>query len=249
MSESGAGRRRALVLRLAAEFVVIVVGVLVALGVDAWTDERDAKVREVELLESLASDLRGSLATLEGDNAFTLDRVATLEWFLRFPTDSARFPEDSIASLGRAANWTSAYYPTLRTFETMIATGTFDLISNAEVRLALADIRFQTQLYTDYRAQATQQWNDTYSVTWHQFMGVPRLPDAGPASAPNPPPASSVNDALRDDFFRAVIDRRRIFLWYVADNGEALVETMREALALIETELALRGSSEAGNGE
>lgn len=246
MSESGAGRKRTLVLRLAAEFVVIVIGVLVALGVDAWSEERAAKVREVELLESLATDLRGSLATLEADNAFTLARVATLEWFLHFPVEGGSpFPGDSIASLGRAANWTSAYYPTLRTFETMIATGTFDLISNAEVRLALTDIRFQTQLYTDYRTQATQQWNDTYSVTWHEFMGVPRLPDTGPASMPDPPPVTSVLEALLDDFFRAVIDRRRIFLWFVADNGAILVETMREALALIEAELALQGASKA----
>lgn len=245
MPESRTWLSRSHLLRLASEFLVIVVGVLVALGVDSWSEEQDAARREVELLQSLATDLRESLAQLEDDNAFTLDRVATLEWLLRFPADSALFPEDSISSLAGAANWTSAYYPTLRTFETMIATGTFDLVTNPELRLALTDIRYRTQVYTDYRNQATQQWNDTYSVTWLQFMGVHRLRGTGPPSMPNPPPTSSVNDALRDDYFRAVIDRRRIFLWYVADNGRFLAETMRGALELIEADLQRRGVTRA----
>ena len=63
MSEKGSDRTRALVVRLFAEFGVIVLGVLVALGVDSWTEDRGAAIREVELLGSLATDLRGSLAT------------------------------------------------------------------------------------------------------------------------------------------------------------------------------------------
>ena len=63
MSELGSDRTRALAVRLFAEFGVIVLGVLVALGVDSWTEDRGAAIREVELLGSLATDLRGSLAT------------------------------------------------------------------------------------------------------------------------------------------------------------------------------------------
>lgn len=242
MHETKGSRASRLALRLVGEFAVIVLGVLVALGVDAWSDQRDIRSREVELLRSLATDLRGSLEVLNRDNDSTLARVATLDWTLRFPVGAeSPFPEDSLRSVSGAANITAAYYPTLRTYETMIATGTFDLISNAEVRLALADVKSQTQVYTDYRNQATQQWNDTYSVTWLQHMGVHRLDGVfGPMPVPDPPPPSAMEDALRDDFFRAVLDRRRIFLYFVAEYGEALAATMRRALELIEADLATR---------
>jgi hypothetical protein len=47
--------------------------------------------------------------------------------------------------------------------------------------------------------------------------------------------------SMREDFFRAVIDRRRIFLFYVAENGDNLAAAMNAALELIEGELASRG--------
>jgi hypothetical protein len=242
MSETRGPNATPLVLRFVGEFAVIVLGVLVALGVDAWSEDRDAESRELDLLQSLETDLRGSLEVLNRDNDSTLARVATLDWALRFPVDSrVPFPVDSLIPVSSAANITAAYYPTLRTYETMIATGTFDLISNPDVRLALADVKSQTQVYTDYRVQATQQWNDTYSVTWLQHMGVHRLDGVfGPKPLPNPPPPGAMEDALRDDFFRAVIDRRRIFLFFVAEYGKALATTLERALELIEADLAAR---------
>lgn len=245
MSQPRGSRATKLVIRLVGEFAVIVLGVLVALGVDAWSEEREAETREIELLQSLATDLRGSLRSLEDDNNSTLVRAARLDWFLRFPVNSGSpFPEDSLIPVTGAANITAAYYPTLRTYEMLIATGTFDLISNPEVRLALADVKSQTQGYADYRAQATQQWNNTYSMTWLEYMGVHRLDgESGPPPVPGALPTSSVEDALRSDLFRAVIDRRRIFLYNVADYGKVLAGTMSRALDLIEEDLEQRGVS------
>jgi hypothetical protein len=244
MSAQRNARARALVGRLFAEFGVIVLGVLVALGVDSWSEEREAAVRELELLRSLATDLRGSLAGLRDDQDFTRGREATLEWLLRYPTEGgAVVPVDSLPSITRAANWTAAYYPTLRTYETMIGTGTFDLISNAGIRLALADVKSQTEVYQDYRSQATRQWNDVYSVIWLERTGVHPLPSGGSLEpVPGAYSAETVTTAMRDEFFRAVIDRRRIFLFYVADNGDNLVTAMSDALELIEEELAERSS-------
>jgi hypothetical protein len=232
-----------LALRLVGEFGVIVLGVLVALTLEGWYGDRLDAERETDLLQSLAADLNLSRDSLVSENTKHSNRVATLEWFLQFPVDDeAGFPEDSIGSIAFAANFTEAYYPTLRTYESLIATGALDLISNAEIRLALAEVKFRAQFYTDYRNQATQQWNDTYSVTWLTHMGVHRLPggEFSPETMPNPTTVAAVEDALRDDFFRAVIDRRRIFLWYVADYGRRMAGTMQAALDLIDDELAAR---------
>jgi hypothetical protein len=59
--------------RLVAEFLVIVVGVLVALGVDQWVQDRQDRALEAEYLERLLADVRYDLDEL----AFILERSAT----------------------------------------------------------------------------------------------------------------------------------------------------------------------------
>ena len=247
MSDARQGPARALFLRLLAEFTVIVLGVLVALGADSWLADRESAKREVELLRSLATDLRGSLADLEEDQDQTREREATLEWLLNVAVDSgALIPADSLISLTRAVNWTESYYPRLRTYETMIATGTFDLISDGDIRLALSDVKAETEEYQDYRNQATQQWNDVYSVIWIEKTGVHPLPREGtPRPVRGAFSAETMTSAMRDEFFRGVVDRRRIFLFYVTANGDELTAAMSRALELIEDELSSRRSQSA----
>ena len=242
MSKVNGAQAGTLVVRLAAEFAVIVLGVLVALWVDSWSTAREEAERELELLGSLATELRESIDSLSWDQEFTRGRESTLEWLLHFPVDTESIPSDSLASIALAANWTDSFYPTLRTYESMIATGTFDLIRNSEVRLALDYVKAKSEEYQDYRAQATQQWNDVYSVIWIRETGVHPIPggELSPEPAPGVFPASRLTAAMRDDFFRGVIDRRRIFLYYVTSNGDALSSAMSTALEMVEEEPRVR---------
>jgi hypothetical protein len=60
------GIRRGVPIRAVSEFFVIVVGVLVALGVDSWASERADRTAEVEYLEQLATELRLDSALFAG---------------------------------------------------------------------------------------------------------------------------------------------------------------------------------------
>ena len=59
MSDAPRARRTT---RVLTEFAVIVVGVLVALGVDSWNEGRAERDMERSYLEALANDLRGDSA-------------------------------------------------------------------------------------------------------------------------------------------------------------------------------------------
>ena len=64
--------------RLAAEFVVIVIGVLVALGVDQWIDALDDRAREREYTVRLRGDLVADTLRFAGvEQAFEL-KIAVL---------------------------------------------------------------------------------------------------------------------------------------------------------------------------
>jgi len=62
---------------LAAEFVIIVLGVLVALSVDNWNQERQDNKTKSHLIESLLSDLREDK---EDYNEFFADYVAHIRF-------------------------------------------------------------------------------------------------------------------------------------------------------------------------
>lgn len=66
--------------RLLAEFSVIVLGVLVALGVDSWVERRADQAAEREALEGLRDDLILNIEDLGEVSAGNFVQVARLEW-------------------------------------------------------------------------------------------------------------------------------------------------------------------------
>lgn len=83
--------------RLLAEFAIIVLGVLVALGVDDWRSRRAEMVRESYFLEGLSGDLRADLADFEAAGANAQMRSAAALFILDqlggpMPEDTAILP-------------------------------------------------------------------------------------------------------------------------------------------------------------
>ena len=66
MSLTGSGLIKDLKpVRASAELVVIIVGVLTALWVDEWREERDDRALETQYLQGLATDVRQDLTRLD----------------------------------------------------------------------------------------------------------------------------------------------------------------------------------------
>ena len=125
-------------LRLAAEFLVIVVGVLVALGVDQWAQDRRDRALEAEYLERLLEDVRYDLEELE----FIRGRSATSTEHSRLVLDRAwvgRAPADSLVGAAFSASLTRVPDLSRATFEELVSSGRIDLLESREVREALAD--------------------------------------------------------------------------------------------------------------
>lgn len=97
--------------RLASEGAVIVASILLAFWIDAWWDNRQARLTEATVLESIreeAEENRLELDRLLGRNATQLDRI---DGFLGMTPDALRaLPQDSVAP------WVSA----------MVVTWTYD---------------------------------------------------------------------------------------------------------------------------
>lgn len=121
MTNEASDRDWSLWRRLAAEFVVIVVGVLVALGVDAARDAREDRVREAAYLAQLRIDLAATAASLA--EAISVDERARdgADEAIRTLDGSRRLPSDSLTRWTIAAtNSSASFYPTMGTVTALV---------------------------------------------------------------------------------------------------------------------------------
>jgi hypothetical protein len=171
--------------RLIAEFVVIVVGVLVALGVDEWrtaAQQRTAEARYIQrLIEDLDSDsaLMAEAVTVGQDKVTSLDAVAES---LRDPTRVRRTPSSVLPNL-----LYSYARPPLQTttFEELLSTGTLSLIRSDSIRFQIADhyrrVVHDSERLDERRTRLAWTVNDLFPVR----AGEPSAVDQAFLSAPN----------------------------------------------------------------
>ncbi len=120
--------------RLAAEFVVIVVGVLVALSVDAFVQRLEDRERESAYLAALLFDVRASLDFAEGAVEIAeglRERMGLLSEGL----DSRPMaPDDSLALWFEHSLRSPSYLPSAPTADALVETGDISLIQDPALR-------------------------------------------------------------------------------------------------------------------
>lgn len=135
MTSDTRGRNWLLWQRLGAEFAVVVVGVLVALAVDAARDTRDDRARETAYVRQLRADL---LATAEGlTEAISVDQRAQEGADRAIEAiNSARLPpsDSLVAWTAAATNSSASFYPTMGTVTALVESGELRLIRDEALR-------------------------------------------------------------------------------------------------------------------
>jgi len=124
---------------LLGEFLVVVVGVLMALWVDELREARVNAALEVEYLQSLVTDLDADLAQFDETEAWMRRSEAAAATVLALYEGSP--PTDDVADLVKAvetAGWQYVPSITRNTIEDLRSTGNLRLISDAQLRRAIA---------------------------------------------------------------------------------------------------------------
>ena len=143
-------RLRRLLSRHAAEFVIVVVGVFVALWADSYAEDRKQRVARTELLASLASEIRTNAMALDSAVKYESMTVGAMHRLMAIHDETDRVPSpDSLEAL---LGWANSYRRagqhglSFGAYDAMIATGTSHLLPRREIgerlarhRLALAN--------------------------------------------------------------------------------------------------------------
>ena len=138
MSETQVKERWERVERAASGFVVIVVGVLVALSADAAWAERNDRSREQELLTDLLEEFRENKALLDRDIRLSADSRAAGDLWAQAMTGDVLLDPDSLAALWLAAQSWGRFDPVTGALRSVLDGGELSLIRSPELRVALA---------------------------------------------------------------------------------------------------------------
>lgn len=180
-----------------AEFLVVVAGVLVALALNAWYQDRVDAQREAGYLEQLAADLRESEVALAEAVSFNdSQREKLLELITLFDEEQAPSPESfrELTTLTIAPR-----QPTLSTAQAIVETGDLQLIADDRLRSAIIQYVGAGESYNETQDAVAWEWLTPSIRSYYELVR--------PGAGPDHPFAIAPDEALADEsLFDAAFD-------------------------------------------
>jgi len=135
------------------EIVLVVIGILIALQINNWNEQRKERGREVEFLKGLKTDLLADKASLENviknREAKVKSSIALLKTD-NLDTYAQVFSADSMISI--VHGWVE-YVPQTNTFDELVSSGNLSIIENDSIKhklLVLKQLREADHTYTEH---------------------------------------------------------------------------------------------------
>ena len=125
------------------ELIIVIVGVLVALAIDQWNDDRLDRAEEVSIVERLLSDVERDLVGFERGLSVVARKVDSLDRVYPVLAASDSEPDDPVRFLGDVINganygW-NQHIARRVTFDALLGSGKFGLIRAADLRVTIAE--------------------------------------------------------------------------------------------------------------
>ena len=134
-------RRFGIALKLAAEFSVIVTGVLVALFAEAWWSERDDRQFERELMSDMADEFKVNVSILNSDMAENDEVIGHIDKIIAMSTeDLAALADNEVSKLFEPYDLLFADFdPAMGISRALVQSGDLAAVESRRLRLALAN--------------------------------------------------------------------------------------------------------------
>ncbi len=136
------------------EIILVMVGILLALQVSNWNQQRIATQKEELLLEALNKEFVKNKAQFEGVIVRHERALASTQFAIsQFPIDPETINLDTYsAGMGSWGQW-STFNPTQGVIRSLVNTSSFELISNPELRVLLVSWE---DVLADYKEEEDQ---------------------------------------------------------------------------------------------
>lgn len=125
------------------DFVIVVIGVFIGIQVANWNDASQERLTEAQYLERFAAELELTIEQIQEERAFSESALTAIQTFSTrlydAPTTDEELIEATNGFLSEGAFF-AKFKPHRTTFDDLVTTGNFDIISNEAIRTALTKL-------------------------------------------------------------------------------------------------------------
>jgi hypothetical protein len=133
------------------EIVLVVIGILIALQINTWNEERKRRVEERDLLLELRRELDLNIKELNIYNNSAEQNVKDLELYWSYFKKQNNAPnKDSVVAFVLSLTHTKPYSLEFNTLNSVVSTSRINLINNEELRFYLNRLISATKLLQDF---------------------------------------------------------------------------------------------------
>jgi hypothetical protein len=143
------------------EVILVVIGILLALQINTWNEDRKNHQRELKLLNELKTNLQINIRNLDTDIKSQVKSTASIAYLIEY-LDNRRPYQDSLATYFYEANYAPDVVLSSSAFETLKSAG-LELIRTDSLRSAIINL-FEIE-YPTLMQQSKRLEDQVWSVT------------------------------------------------------------------------------------
>lgn len=145
------------------EIVLVVIGILIALYINNWNQERLQRVDELKSLEFLKAEFEGNLQKFEDIQMYQTSRFDAINYILFSDLSTMNLAQiDSLHTL-TLYSWT--YNPSFSTYNSLVSSGKINQFSNDSLKIRLSDFK---DLVADYTEDEENLWDHSRDYLFEQ---------------------------------------------------------------------------------
>lgn len=133
------------------EIVLVVIGILIALQINTWSNNRELKKEELQVMKSLHQEFSENLIKFDKAYGFHLKRKKGIETIMSINLENVS--TDSLLLLVRTVNHNYTFDPFQGIYNSVINSGKIELISNDALKNKVSRIQ---DLLMDYKEEEVE---------------------------------------------------------------------------------------------
>jgi hypothetical protein len=130
-----------------AETTIVAIGVVMALAVDAWWEDRTDRVTESVYLQGLLEDFSTTALDLNGEAESALESLSAIDELLGLMTSKTTADSSHVHRTISTAFETSVLRPVTATYADLVTSGNTRILRSKSLRFALAEWSAQLEIH------------------------------------------------------------------------------------------------------
>ncbi len=221
------------------EIILVVIGILLALQINTWNENRKAKIEETAILESLYENL--VIAKQQSDSLITeeISLKQLLIQVLEVEPKPTEIEKPITDALFKSAVWDlQSDLPIINTYENLKNTNKLSLVKNKKINEKFSDLDFQFKRVQDILADRLSVHQVRIdNILENDINFIPLVKSNVPEINITNEISTNYKNILCDKRIRNLIGMKLTFTQDVIDRRKDLDREMKLLISLIETEL------------